>query len=195
MARRQTDTRKWSKEWFKKLSPRLKCFWLFLCDECDHAGFWDENYDDASRAVGGEPLRREDLAVFGSRVIRIDDDTIWIRRFVEFQYSVGTGARQEKLNPKNNAHKGVIRRLEAKGIDSEPWIEFIPAKLELVHKAARQVGPPQPLSSPTEERRDVDVKNEEGGSGGETPDNLKAAPEPPAAALARAAAHAPAQER
>jgi hypothetical protein len=160
--------------WFIALEPRLKCLWDYLCDNCDHAGFWDECYELASGRIGAL-VTKEDLACFGKRVVRVGDDKIWVRRFVEFQYTVGTGAREAKLNPKNNAHKGVIRLLESNGIDSTPWIEFVHPKLDVIHKRAFEVAPTQPLLSPTEEEVDVKVKTEEGGSGGETLDTLKAA--------------------
>jgi len=155
--------------WFIALEPRLKCLWDYLCDNCDHAGFWDECYELASGRIGAH-VTSEDLGVFGKRVVRVSDEKIWVRRFVEFQYSVGTGAREEKLNPKNNSHKGVIRLLEANGIDSTPWIEFVHPQLEVIHKRRSHLGAAVPLPSPTEEEEDINinVKKEEGGSGGET---------------------------
>ena len=189
MAKRLRDTRIWDREWFQRLPPRLKNLWDYLCDHCDHAGFWSENYQIATLKIG-EPVRREDLAVFGSRIVRIDSDKIWIKRFVEFQYSVGLGARERKLNPKNNAHIGVIRALEANGIDSTPWIEFVHPNLDVIHKPPHRSAPTEPQLSPTGIRNGNGIGTEEGGSGGETSQTLNAEDANAPDSLARAIAQA-----
>lgn len=122
MAKRFTDTEKWDKEWFRLLSPRQKCFWQFLCDKCDHAGIWSEDFGLASFRIG-ETVSREDYdTTCGHRIVRLDDTKVFIPRFIEFQYDIGLNPHDRKLNEKNKAHLGVIRQLQRNGIDPSPYV-------------------------------------------------------------------------
>lgn len=101
MAKRFTDTGKWDKAWFRKLSPTEKCVWLFLCDRCDHAGFWDVDME-AFQFFVGTTWRIEDISsTFGDR-IQICGDKIFIPSFIDFQYG--------NLNPKNRVHNSIIQK-------------------------------------------------------------------------------------
>ena len=40
MAYRFTDTGKWSDSWFIELSPTAKLLFMYICDNCDVAGFF-----------------------------------------------------------------------------------------------------------------------------------------------------------
>jgi hypothetical protein len=61
MAKRFTNTDKWKKQWFKKLNTKQKLFWLYILDDCNHAGIWD--------------------------VVFIDNrEKVFIPKFIEFQY-------------------------------------------------------------------------------------------------------------
>ena len=100
-----TDTDKWKKAWFRKLEPRLKCVWMYLCDQCDHAGIWSLDLEAVEFFVG-EPVTEQELVdVFKLR--RIDGDKFLIDSFIEFQYG--------HLNPENRVHLSVIKRLEKVG--------------------------------------------------------------------------------
>jgi hypothetical protein len=41
MTRRFTETDKWQDEWFLSLPFEAKLLFLYLCDNCDCAGFWE----------------------------------------------------------------------------------------------------------------------------------------------------------
>lgn len=104
LAKRFTDTAKWDKAWFRKLSPPEKCVWMFLCDRCDHAGFWDIDMD-ALHFFVGTTWRIEDLtSTFGDKITLVGKDKIFIPDFVEFQYG--------NLNPKNRVHNSIIQKAE-----------------------------------------------------------------------------------
>lgn len=104
MAKRFTDTGKWDKAWFRKLSPELKCAWIFLCDRCDHAGLWDIDEEAFQYFIGSNVGLDEILMGFGDKVERVDETKILITGFIDFQYG--------KLNPENRVHKSVIDRLQ-----------------------------------------------------------------------------------
>lgn len=106
MAKRMTDTRKWGKQWFRMLSPKLKCAWLFLLDECDHAGIWDVDLQSMEFHIGAELKLSELTDNFDVNLIAADK--LEISDFIEFQYK----CKKEDLNPSNNVHKSVLERLE-----------------------------------------------------------------------------------
>ena len=102
MAKRFTSTEKWDKEWFQDLTPRLKCFWQYMTDRCDHAGVWEANYRLATFCIG-EEVTEGDLAAFGERVEVIGDNKVYLRGFVDFQYG--------KLSATSKPHASVIKLL------------------------------------------------------------------------------------
>lgn len=106
MARRFTDTEKWKKPFIRGLQGAYKLLWLYICDDCDHAGIWQVDMDVAKIRIGEDIDVNNALVSFGDKVISFDNGTKWfIPSFLEFQYPSG-------LNPENNAHSGVIRLLE-----------------------------------------------------------------------------------
>jgi len=112
VAKRLTDTSIWDKAWFRKLTPRMKEAWRYLCDRCDHAGVWDIDYDAITFNVG-EPVSWADIEKsFGSRVKIIAHDKLLITGFIEFQYKT----KIENLNPDNRVHFSVIQRLSSLGV-------------------------------------------------------------------------------
>ena len=102
MAKRFTDTSKWNKAWFRKLPVRLKCAWLFLCDNCDHAGVWDLDQDAFRYFLGEDVLVEELIETFD--VIKVGKNKIFLPGFIAFQYG--------KLNPANKVHQSVLSILE-----------------------------------------------------------------------------------
>ena len=103
MAKRFTDTAKWDKAWFRRLSPTMKCVWNFLCDRCDHAGVWEVDLDAIAFFVGAEISVDEIVNALGDRV-EMRGGKMLLSGFAEFQYG--------SLNPDNRVHKSVIDRLE-----------------------------------------------------------------------------------
>lgn len=107
MSKRFTDTEKWKKESFGDLSIKLKLVWIYLCDNCDHAGIWDFNLKLMSFQIG-ETVTPEELTMLGDKVQRLSDSKVFIPSFVEFQYG-------EELNPENRVHASVISKLKKLG--------------------------------------------------------------------------------
>lgn len=112
MAKRFTDTDKWKKRFIRKLPGKYKLLWIFICDDCDHAGVWHVDFDVAKIFTSPDISEEEAKRFFNDKIVSIDDGEKWfIPSFIEFQYG--------KLNPLNRAHNSVIERLnkyEIKGL-------------------------------------------------------------------------------
>lgn len=107
MSKRFTETSKWTDRWFRKLPPRLKAAWSYMCDICDHAGVLSLDIETMSFLVG-EPIVIEEIkSNFKKQVHFINDEKIIITEFINFQYG--------KLNPENRVHLSVLNRLEKLG--------------------------------------------------------------------------------
>lgn len=107
MSKRFTDTDKWKKNSFSELSPIMKLVWVYLCDNCDHAGIWEANFKLLSFQLGCEVTREEFEQAFGDKIKFISTAKVFIPSFVEFQYG--------ELSQDNRAHLSVIRKLEKEG--------------------------------------------------------------------------------
>ena len=104
MAKRFTDSDKWKKRWFRKLNNNEKVFWMYLLDQCDHAGIWEVDFELAAYFCG-ESSDYEIKNTFNKQFIEFDDGKRWfIKDFIEFQYG--------RLNEKNRAHLSAIMRLK-----------------------------------------------------------------------------------
>lgn len=112
MAKRFTDTDKWKKPLLKNIPMEYKLLWLYICDDCDHAGIWDVDFDVAELRVGEQLSEEKANEYFKGKIILIDDGQKWfIPSFVEFQYG--------ELNEKNRAHESVIKILKKHNLLNE----------------------------------------------------------------------------
>ena len=104
MAKRFTDTEKWRKKFIKTLSPTYKLFFLYLLDDCNHAGIWHVEPDVASLRIGEEINIEEAKKCLGKHIIEIDHGEKWfIPYFIEYQYG--------ELHENNRAHNSVLQIL------------------------------------------------------------------------------------
>lgn len=120
MAKRFTDTEKWKRPWFRKLSCSAKLVWFYLLDQCDHSGIWHADFELLSFQLGEEVTSKELEAWFGEKLTMIESDKYFIPSFVDFQYG--------ELNPNNNAHKSVIATLEKVGANNPLNSPFLGAQ-------------------------------------------------------------------
>lgn len=107
MAKRFRDTRLSREAWYRKLAPKFKCAWDFICDECDQAGMWAIDMDAMSFYVGEEIELSEFMSLINADKMRIEpfgNDKIWIVGFVEFQNG--------SLSEKSPAHKPIFTLLK-----------------------------------------------------------------------------------
>lgn len=105
MPKRMTDTDKWKKPFLKTLPVEYKLFWLYLLDECDHAGIWHVELDLAEMRLGIKLSHQKIRGFFKERIVEFDNGTKWfLPDFVGFQYG--------ELDVNNRAHKSVVDRLK-----------------------------------------------------------------------------------
>lgn len=87
-------------------------FWCFICDACDIAGIWKVDLEMAAFLCGVLVYDSETLLqIFDGRIKDIGNERWFVIKFIEFQQG-------PELNPKNNCHLGIIRRLERLNIPS-----------------------------------------------------------------------------
>ena len=110
MAKRFTDTDKWKKPFIRGLQAPYKLLWIYILDDCDHAGIWQVDIQVAQIRIGEKITVEDALKNFGDRVIEISESKWFILDFIEFQYN-------GKLNPADRVHASVIAILEKNGID------------------------------------------------------------------------------
>jgi len=130
MAKRFTDTEKWKKPFIRGLQGAYKLLWLYICDDCDHAGIWQVDMEVAAIRIGEKIDIKEAIKSFDEKIIIIDKGNKWfIPSFLEFQYPSG-------LNSDNRAHNSVIILLE---------------------KYNLRISKDKPLISPSEGSMDMDM--------------------------------------
>lgn len=147
MAKRFRDTKKW-RGWYRELPPVIKLLFDYMCDECCHAGIFKEDYVIASVCIGATVNREMVEQHLVKHVQRIDDDKLFIPSFIEFQYDVSREPGKRKLNPANNAHRGVILELQRNGIDPAPWLLDGPVSdsVSPASKSSPSLAPSEPLA-------------------------------------------------
>lgn len=104
MACRFTKPEKWDDVWFGSLSVHAKLLFLYLCDRCDYAGFWEINTRDAAFRTSIPEGEIEGLLdELGDKVVR-NCRFLWLKNFLLHQKNI-------PLNPANKVHAAIIKRL------------------------------------------------------------------------------------
>jgi len=109
MAKRFTDNEKWKKRFFKNLEPKYKLLWIYILDDCNHAGIWDVDMDVAALRIGESLNEKKALELFNGNVLEIRDDRWFVPDFITFQYG--------ELNNNSRVHQSVIALLNKHNID------------------------------------------------------------------------------
>ena len=105
MPKRFTDTEKWKKGFIRSLPTKYKLLWLYILDDCNHAGLWDFDLEVAEIRIGAKINTKEAIKYYSKNIKIFDNGNKWfIPKFIEFQYG--------QLNENVNAHKSVIRLIE-----------------------------------------------------------------------------------
>lgn len=113
MPKRLTDTDKWKKKFIKSLPPEYKLFWLYLLDDCNHAGIWHVELEVAQARLGIQLSIEKIRGFFRERIVEFDGGTKWfIPDFITFQYG--------SLKAGNNTHNSVLHELQKYNLEGLP---------------------------------------------------------------------------
>lgn len=129
MKMRFTDIDKWRDPWFRNLTASQKIVYLYLLDNCDHAGFIEIDAPIVLLYLRlDDKLTEEDLFMYidllSPKVVEFKTNIYYIKNFIRFQYK---GELKENYNP----HKAVFKRLAHYGVylDEDYEIKKINSKL------------------------------------------------------------------
>jgi hypothetical protein len=85
MAKRLTDSNKWSDNWFTDLPMDMKLVWFYILDNCDHAGVYKVNMRLLKFQTECNRTENEILSYLKERIY-IKADKWFIPKFITFQY-------------------------------------------------------------------------------------------------------------
>ena len=107
MAYRFTNTDKWKDSWFSNLKQIEMLLFIYLCENCDIAGFIEVNYKRwASDLNSSESTMKESIkGLERGLIISNDGECIYLKNFIKHQKNL-------PLNENNRAHMGIIKRFE-----------------------------------------------------------------------------------
>ena len=90
------------KPWYRLLSPKQKCLWIWIVSRCDMAGVLDIDWGLTSFAIG-EEVSIDDIAGMNGNVIKLTDTKIFVPDFIGFQ--------NKHIQADNKVHFGIRRCL------------------------------------------------------------------------------------
>lgn len=132
MTKRFCDTEIWNKNWFQNLPIKQKLLTKFIFDNCDCAGIYEISWK-LLKVYFDEEITKEDFQQI-KQVKFLSEDIIFIEDFVLFQCSIKS---LYELNLNNNAHKGIIKRLEKYNLLQAPNVPLTSPSLG-AHSGAQE---------------------------------------------------------
>jgi hypothetical protein len=108
MAKRFTDSEKWSDKWYRTLSPCHKLAWHYVLDCCDHAGVFERDDELAEFRIGCAVDWDDFIKKCGKRVVILNDEKLFIVGFIGYQYGV--------VSRECRAHNPVYASIEKHGL-------------------------------------------------------------------------------
>jgi hypothetical protein len=88
MAKRFTDSEKWKDPFFEELTKEFKLAWIYLLDDCDHAGIWRKSIKRLNFSLDTNFTEIELLKEFNERIVVLNNEKWFIPKFVTFQYGI-----------------------------------------------------------------------------------------------------------
>jgi hypothetical protein len=114
--KRFTDTEKWRDPWFRKLTPEVKLFWLYLCDNCDASGVIDIDRDHVEFSIGSVVDWETTVSQLKDRLVTLSNGKLWLKKFIAFQY----GELSDTCKP----HLNVIKTARDNGLEDTLLIGY-----------------------------------------------------------------------
>lgn len=107
MSYRFTNTEKWQDSWFTSLKQIEMLLFIYLCDNCDIAGFMEVNLKRWSADLNSVPdtLKGALKGLQRGLIISEDGSCLFIKNFLRHQ-------KNYPLNGNNKAHIGILRRFD-----------------------------------------------------------------------------------
>jgi len=143
---RITSTDKWKDSWFLQLSPNGKLMFMYLCDNCDEAGFYALNSTfmakqlnmPAKQVVASVKEISEKLVFDGS------GKKVWVKNFLFYQ-------KRLPLDLTNDDHKKILLMLEKnfKAFGENDDMAFITHHVETGKKKRATTSPRKKFEKPT----------------------------------------------
>jgi len=130
MPARFTMTEKWRDKWFRHLSLEGKLLFVYLCDNCDIAGFWEKDFELASFETGLPTAKDDEFKelkpektideIFKeiSKAYLSDDKYFWIKNFLYYQGNL-------PFNPKSPIGLGIEKKLKQHNSLSEQALQYL----------------------------------------------------------------------
>lgn len=113
MAKRFTDSEKWKDPFFEELTKDLKLAWLYLLDDCDHAGIWKKSIKRLNFSIDTNFTEEDLLKAFKERIVILNSDKWFIPKFITFQYG------NDFIKSKQKAVLSVIKILNENNLIKE----------------------------------------------------------------------------
>lgn len=108
------DSTIWKKEWWRKLPPKIKCFWFYVIQNSNPIGIWEADFGLASFMIGEEILP-EDInkypELFQDRFIKLNQSKYFIIPLVPFRYG-----DPRNFSKNSKIHKNILQLIEKYGV-------------------------------------------------------------------------------
>lgn len=113
MAKRLHDTDIWKQDWFLEMPTEQKIAWIYIKDNCDHAGIWKPEKKMLEMILRGQVDLKLTLELVNKekeRVVVLKNGRWFLKGFLEFQYG-------GHFNENNRVHASIKGVLESNGLD------------------------------------------------------------------------------
>jgi hypothetical protein len=124
MAKRFTDTEKWKDDWYLSLNNDYRQIWLWLLDNCNHAGLCKRSLTLLNIMNNTQITEDDLLEVFQNRIM-IYQDYWFIPKFIFFQYG------NDFLTSNSKAVVSAIKSMIQYGIITETEDGILTFSIEL----------------------------------------------------------------
>ena len=127
MKKRFSDVDKWKEVFFKRLPPAYKLLYIYINDDCDHAGVWQVDMDIAKKRIGMKIDEQTALELFKDKIHVFDNGNKWfLTDFVLFQY--------KRLNLFDACRKSVYNILVENDL-----LSFVPEKVTPYGRTKKEI--------------------------------------------------------